>query len=268
MKLYNSDGSPYCARVRYFIYASTLPIDIVPQDFNDPAFRKINPLKKVPTLELDNGEYARPPPARRPRQAGRQAGSRRTARQLTQLGETSVSRFLPLGAFRRIFESEVILEWAADMFRPPVFRAILPADPVARARSRFVSRIVDLYIGPHTPVLYNRFPEAHVREAVQNIHKYLDLLEGLGPDPLFTPERRPVAGDLAVGAFLLHAELLGQRIGLTPFEGRPKLRAFYDRLLKDPDFAKVKQENIDAFAQARAAAKAAKAAKEAKQAKL
>ena len=157
-----------------------------------------------------------------------------------------------------LIESEVIIEYFGDLFRPPMYRSIQPLDAVARARSRTVSRVVDLYIGPHTPVLYTRLSEAATREAVDQLHKQLDLLEGFGPAPLFTSAARPVAGDLAVGLFLVHAELLGGRIGLTPFAGRPKLRAFYDRLLADADFAKVRQQNIDAFAAARAAAKAGK----------
>ena len=155
-----------------------------------------------------------------------------------------------------LFESEVIIEYLAELFRPPVYRAIQPTDPVARARSRFVSRVVDLYIGPHTPVLYARQPEAVVAAAVQAMHRYLDLLENLHPSPLFTAEPRPVAGDLALGLFLVHAELLGKRLGLTPFEGRPHLRAFYDRLLKDADFARISKETDEGFAAARAALKA------------
>ena len=92
--------------------------------------------------------------------------------------------------------------------------------------------------------------------AVQAMHRYLDLLENLHPSPLFTAEPRPVAGDLALGLFLVHAELLGKRLGLTPFEGRPHLRAFYDRLLKDADFARISKETDEGFAAARAALKA------------
>ena len=59
MKLYNLNSSPYCSRVRYYVYASALPVDIVTQDFKDPAYKQVNPLGKIPSLQLDDGTYAR-----------------------------------------------------------------------------------------------------------------------------------------------------------------------------------------------------------------
>ena len=58
MKLFNVDSSPYCGRVRYFVYALNLPVDIVKQDYKDPNYRKVNPIGKVPALQLDDGQYA------------------------------------------------------------------------------------------------------------------------------------------------------------------------------------------------------------------
>jgi glutathione S-transferase len=246
MLLYNVDSSPYCGRVRYFVYACNLPVEVAKQDYKDPAYRAVNPLGKVPALRLDDGTYVVVPCDC----AGCALALLRAC--------VCVWSALGWGHTRVLLESEVIIEYLADTFRPPVFRAIQPADPRARARSRLVSRLVDLYIGPHTMALYTRLPDAAQRNAVQEMHRYLDMLEALGPDPLFTKEPRPVAGDLALGLFLAHAELLGRRIQLMQWEARPRLRAFYDRLLKDPDFARIVQQNVDAFAAVRAAAKADK----------
>jgi len=207
MKLYNVYSSPYCGRVRYFVYASVLPVEIVqaPANQKDPAFLAVSPLGLVPALVLDSGQS--------------------------------------------LIESEIIIESLADLCKPPVFKHILPSTPLARARSRLVSRVVDLYLGPHTAVLYNfRMAPADQAVALKSIHKVFDQLEALKPDPYFSTESRLAPGDLAVGLAVVHAEHMGkQRLGLAVLEGRPALRAWYDRLLRDPDFAKVRQENMDAL---------------------
>ena len=57
MKLFNSDLSPYSARVRIAIYAKNLPVEIVaaPGGTGSPEYKKLNPTGKVPALE-DGGQ--------------------------------------------------------------------------------------------------------------------------------------------------------------------------------------------------------------------
>ncbi|KAI8466136.1 MAG: hypothetical protein J3K34DRAFT_524807 [Monoraphidium minutum] len=50
-----------------------------------------------------------------------------------------------------LYESEVILEWLEDAFPHP---PLLPADPLARAQARLVSRFHDLYLEPALRRLY------------------------------------------------------------------------------------------------------------------
>lgn len=85
MKLYSLPLSPYAARVRAAIYAKRLDIAIVapPDDWrSSPAFRALNPMVRIPVLELDDGtglpesgvivEYLEdsfPEPSMRPRSA-------------------------------------------------------------------------------------------------------------------------------------------------------------------------------------------------------
>jgi glutathione S-transferase len=55
MKLYSGDLSPYSARVRMQIYAKGLT-DIVierPASFGTPQFRELNPIGRIPVLDID-----------------------------------------------------------------------------------------------------------------------------------------------------------------------------------------------------------------------
>ncbi|HJQ61044.1 MAG TPA: glutathione S-transferase family protein [Vineibacter sp.] len=85
MKLHSLPLSPYAARVRAAIYAKRLPVEIVapPDDWRtSPSFAALNPMRRVPVLELDDGtglaesgviveylEDAFPEPSLRPRSA-------------------------------------------------------------------------------------------------------------------------------------------------------------------------------------------------------
>ncbi len=56
MKLYNTFLSPYTARVRLLINAKGLSVELVdPPGFRTDAFRAINPIGRIPALQLDDG---------------------------------------------------------------------------------------------------------------------------------------------------------------------------------------------------------------------
>ena len=58
MKLYSETLSPFAARIRISIKAKRLPIEIIADggfDMRSEAFAQLNPMRKVPTLLLDDG---------------------------------------------------------------------------------------------------------------------------------------------------------------------------------------------------------------------
>lgn len=215
MKLYNLDLSPYCARVRYFIYSRNIPCEIIARDSDLAGFRETSPLGKVPALVTDTGA--------------------------------------------RLFESEAINEYLAEICRPPVFVPLMPESPEERALARAFTRLVDLYLAPHMPLLWTRMDEAAAAKALEGINNTLNTLEGLIQGPLVTSARRPVLADAAIGSMLIHIEIFGGRVNLKPLESRPKMRLLYETLLKDVAFAKVRQETMDDVARMRKALKAASA---------
>ena len=56
MKLYNNNLSPYTARVRLLINVKGLKIELAdPPGFRTDAYRAVNPIGKIPALQLDDG---------------------------------------------------------------------------------------------------------------------------------------------------------------------------------------------------------------------
>lgn len=58
MQLYNFDLSPFAARCRLAVYRKGLPVEIVAPPEGGPrseAYRRLNPLGKIPALALDDG---------------------------------------------------------------------------------------------------------------------------------------------------------------------------------------------------------------------
>lgn len=107
-------------------------------------------------------------------------------------------------------ESEVICEYLEDAHPTP---SGLPTDPVNRARSRTVSRIVDIYLAPLTSVLARQVNPANRDAAVVDdsaaqlakIWGYLEHYMGAGP---FAAGDSPTLGDCALGPHMAMCKIL------------------------------------------------------------
>ena len=104
-----------------------------------------------------------------------------------------------------IAESEVICEFLEDAFPD---RPGLPADPLDRATSRLIARIVDLYIAAHTSTLFRQInPATRDQDVVASTGE--ELRNGLhnaeyfmGPGP-FCVGGEPTVGDCALAPYMI-----------------------------------------------------------------
>jgi glutathione S-transferase len=58
MRLYNLDLSNFASKCRIAIYEKALTVELTPPPggMNSPEFKKLNPLGKIPVLQLDDGQ--------------------------------------------------------------------------------------------------------------------------------------------------------------------------------------------------------------------
>lgn len=102
-------------------------------------------------------------------------------------------------------ESETICEYLEEAAGG---NAGLPEDPLERATSRTISRIVDLYIAPHTSTFFSQMNPAKrdaavVAAATEALNKGLGYLEHfMGPGP-FCVGAEPTLGDCAAAPYLM-----------------------------------------------------------------
>ena len=104
-----------------------------------------------------------------------------------------------------IAESEVISEYLEAIYPEP---ALLPADPLAQAQSRLISRMTDLYLAPHnTPLSRMRSSGEHDQAVVDKgaeefakAFAYIEYFMGPGP---FAAGETPTLGDCALTPFII-----------------------------------------------------------------
>lgn len=111
--------------------------------------------------------------------------------------------FLQDGDFG-IGESEVIVEYLEDRYPQP---ALLPSTPEGRARSRWISRFHDLYLGPQLSTLYfglsdGRASDPAFAAEVDKLHELMALLEShVAPTPYLLGESFTLADASLVLSF-------------------------------------------------------------------
>jgi glutathione S-transferase len=209
MKLYGSIASPYVARVVLFatIKGIDLPVsEPVGGHIKSPEYLKLNPLGKMPTLEV-NGQG--------------------------------------------IAESSVICDYLEDVYPEP---SGFPKDPLDRARSRLVARLIDVYFAPQVgPFFRNMNPAKRDAAAVEAAGKELAKAMGyveqaLGPGP-FCVGATPTFGDCALPSIMMTQYILRTgNFDVPDPVSTPRLQAWVKALTEHPKCGPVLSEHSAALA--------------------
>ncbi|WP_018150146.1 glutathione S-transferase family protein [Leeia oryzae] len=143
----------------------------------------------------------------------------------------------------RLGESEVIAEYLEDAYPEP---ALLPVDVRQRAKSRWLSRFHDLYLGPQLTTLYVALSDGRAQQPgfgqeVDRLYELLALLESqIEPAPYFLGEQFTLA-DASFALSYVYIVMLSGAHGRPVDEARdmPKLSRWYAAVSQRPSVAKV-----------------------------
>ena len=175
------------------------------------------------------------------------------------LGSPEYKKISPLGKIpalevdgQVIVESEVINEYLEDRFPTPSLR---PADPLARARMRMISRFADLYMSPSLGAIFGQMNPATrdaklVAEKLEELTLRLDQLESLVVAGPFAAGTELTLADCTLAPlFFFLTRLIPAVGGKNPLDGRPKLARVNEATAKHPAVAKVLGEMGAAMAE-------------------
>jgi glutathione S-transferase len=201
MKMYNLMLSNFASKSRIAVYEKGLNVEFVdpPGGLSSAEYKKVSPLGKVPALVLDNGQL--------------------------------------------VAESEIINEYLEDKYPE---KPLLPKDPEGRARVRSFTRHHDLYLEPPMRALFpklfgQQLDDKFIQEKLADINTRLDQLEAmLAPNgPWATGDMFTLADAALTPTMFFMSNFLPQFGVKGPFEGRPKLKAWWDRVQERPSAKKV-----------------------------
>jgi glutathione S-transferase len=151
-----------------------------------------------------------------------------------------------------IAESEVINEYLDERFPAPPLR---PADPLARARMRTLSRAVDLYLSPPMAALFSQTNPATrdaklVAEKLAELGAKLDQLEQLVVAGPYAAGPELTLADCALAPlFFFLARIMPAVGGPNPLDGRPRLKRVSEAVSAHPAASKVLAEMGAAMAE-------------------
>lgn len=142
---------------------------------------------------------------------------------------------------RHLFESTVICEYLDEAF--PV-HALMPIDAWSRARVRLLGRVLDLYLGAETGVLFRNMDPAKrdaaaVEEATRKIGDYLRIIDDLLVPGGFAVGVAPTLADCTMlPSLLLMRRAVFPTFGIEdPLATKPNLSAWFAHLQADARFA-------------------------------
>lgn len=149
-------------------------------------------------------------------------------------------------------ESEVICEYLEDRFPKPALR---PGEPMARAKARLISRLLDSDVVPPLVRLFGQLdPKTRdakvVSEALEALRPAYDRLEHfLDGDGPYAAGKELTLADCTLYPFFFFATRMHPLLGdKSPLEGRPKLAAWCAAVKKHDAVAKVDAEMEKALA--------------------
>lgn len=151
-----------------------------------------------------------------------------------------------------VIESEVIVEYLDDRFPTPSLR---PADPLARARMRALSRFADLYLATPLGALFGQMNPATcdaklVSEKLAELDLRLDQLESLVVAGPYAAGPELTLADCALcPVFFFLTRVMPLVGGKPPLEGRPRLASVGATTARHPAVAKVLDEMSTAMAE-------------------
>ena len=196
MKLYSRSGSPFAARVRISIAAKALPIEIVDNpDVSSEAFGSLNPLRRVPVLQLEEGQSI--------------AESETIVAYLEECyPETPLMPLDPLDRARVRLVARV-----ADLYLFPAVVQVLMVAGAASSEDLERDRLLDV--------------------VQQRLSGVASFLEDKTPTWHSVGGQLSTA-DAALAPFLFYVELLEKRFGCSLMQGCPQMRRFWEGAQQDP----------------------------------
>jgi glutathione S-transferase len=147
-------------------------------------------------------------------------------------------------------ESEVICEYIEDRFPEP---ALLPKDAEGRARSRLVSRIVDLYLIPSMFALSRQADPGRRNDDMvatklgDFAHATAALEHVLGEGPYAVGKEFTMA-DCTLTTAMFHLGRIIPDFVPEPFEELPKLAAYQAMIAASKDHSAFEKEMADSWA--------------------
>jgi glutathione S-transferase len=208
MKLYNLNLSNFATKSRLVVYEKGLDIEMAP----------------IPGGQLSSPEYAKVNP----------------------LGKTPALDVDGLV----IPESEVINEYLEEKFPNP---PLLPKSPEGRARVRIMTRFHDLYLEPPLRALFGQMnpktrDEKVVGEKATDFKHRLGQLDKMLADGGYACGSDFTLADCALAPTMFFATNLGPAFGIKPFDGNPKLAAWWTHVQTRPSVKKALGEMGEALA--------------------
>lgn len=208
MQLYSRAISPFSARVRISIAAKGLPVRIIDgPDVASDMFGRLNPMRRVPVLVLDDG----------------------TA----------------------IPESDAIVEYLEDVFPEQPLR---PADPLARAHVRAISRSAELYVFPACVPIFGAPAAQHDGLFAALDHALGQLASLLDPAGWHAWGSQLSTADAALTVFLFYVQVVGGSCARAPLAAHARLQAFWEQAQRHPVLSTAIGEMARAMAERRAQA--------------